>query len=221
MVGSVQKEMPLLHHHQPGHDPERLWIDSLQPRLDQLRESLSERPAEMVAQNAGVEINEGALRLSMLFDEYAVDVDTLVVADADGEPIDSFRQSLVLTYLATADGTPPSERWISFRELPDGAFYHRAFQGYAPDRLARHWGLDVEGFAATCRSQGGAPIEHGEPGFSFRVLPRVEVAAVYWPGDDELPSSASVLFDASAHHYMVVDGLAILGSRLVGRLLGH
>jgi hypothetical protein len=72
---------------------------------------------------------------------------------------------------------------------------------------------------STCRGLEGAPIEHGGAGFAFRVLPRVEIAAVYWPGDEELPSKASILFDATAHHYMVVDGLAILGSRLVGRLL--
>ena len=50
-------------------------------------------------------------------------------------------------------------------------------------------------------------------------LPRVEIAAPYWPGDGELPTKASVPFDGYAHHYMVVDGLAILGSRLVGLLL--
>ena len=180
----------MLHHHQPGHDAERLWVDKLQPRLDQLRQTLQQRSDEEVAHHAGVDRAAGSFRVRMLFDEYLVDASTYVVTDFDGGPIDSFRQSLVLTYLATADGTPPSGRWISFRELPDGGFYHRAFQGYAADRLSAHW-----------------------------RLARVEIAAVYWPGDEELPSKASILFDATAHHYMVVDGLAILGSRLVGRLL--
>jgi hypothetical protein len=30
---------------------------------------------------------------------------------------------------------------------------------------------------------------------------------------------ATILFDTTAPHYMVVDGLAILGSHLVGRIL--
>ena len=37
--------------------------------------------------------------------------------------------------------------------------------------------------------------------------------------DQGTTSSRTILFDANAHHYMVVDGLAILGSRLVDRIL--
>jgi hypothetical protein len=59
----------------------------------------------------------------------------------------------------------------------------------------------------------------GDAGFGFHVLPRVELAAVYWLGDEDFPSRASILFDANAPHYMVTDGLAILGSQLVGRIL--
>lgn len=212
-------ETTVLHHHQPGHDAERLWVDKLQPRLEQLRHTLTQRPEELVSHHSGVNLAAGSFRVCMLSDEYLVDASTYVVTDSDGGPIDSFRQSLVLTYLATADGIPPAGRWISFRELPDGGFYHRAFQGYAADRLSAHWRLDLDGFTDACRGLGGAPIEHGGAGFAFRVLPRVEIAAVYWAGDEELPSKASILFDATAHHYMVVDGLAILGSRLVDRLL--
>ena len=62
-------------------------------------------------------------------------------------------------------------------------------------------------------------MELGDAGFAFRVLPRVVIVAVYWLGDEDFSSRASILFDANVHHYMVTDGLAILGSQLVGRIL--
>jgi hypothetical protein len=155
----------------------------------------------------------------MLSQPYVVDAGSYVVTKPNGQTVSSFHQSLVLTYLQTADGVPLADRWISFRELPHGAFYHRAFQGYAANRLTRRWRFDVGGFAAACQAAGGTQITLGDAGFSFRVLPRIDLALTYWLGDEDFPSRASVLFDANAHHYMVTDGLAILGSHLVGKVL--
>jgi hypothetical protein len=54
--------------------------------------------------------------------------------------------------------------------------------------------------------------------YAFDPLPRIRLAAVLWPGDDELPARGAVLFDASASHYMTTDGLALLGGGLAGRM---
>jgi hypothetical protein len=66
---------------------------------------------------------------------------------------------------------------------------------------------------------GGEPLAIGDAGYTFTVFPRVHMALVYWEGDDEFPSQARVLFEDTSSHYMPTDGLAILGSQLVGRLL--
>jgi hypothetical protein len=131
----------------------------------------------------------------------------------------SFTQSLILTYLATADGTTPSSRWIGFRELPAGMFYVQAFQGYSGGRLVRGLKGGIEAFRRAAEALGGEPLEIGDAGYVFTVFPRVHVALVYWQGDEEFPSQARVLFEDTAAHYMPTDGLAILGSQLVGRLL--
>ena len=89
----------------------------------------------------------------------------------------------------------------------------------APDRLAKHWGLDLDGFVAACRTLKGTRLEIGDAGFSLPVLPRIDMAAIYWLGDEDFSSRASILFDANSHHYMFTDGLAILGSQLVSRIL--
>ncbi len=44
---------------------------------------------------------------------------------------------VLMHYLLTADGTPPADRWLAFRELPDGLFYAQAFAGHAEGLLAR------------------------------------------------------------------------------------
>jgi hypothetical protein len=137
----------------------------------------------------------------------------------EGAPCDIFDAAMLLYYLHTADGAPLADRWIGYRELPGGAFYSQAFQGYSGDRLARRFGLQPEAFDAAARALDGLPLT-ALPGlaFAFQPLPRLRLAAILYPGDDEFPARAAILFDAAASHYMTTDGLALLGAGLARRL---
>jgi hypothetical protein len=135
------------------------------------------------------------------------------------EPAPINTQALVLYHLCTTDGSPVTDRWISFRELPDGGFYHQAFQGYTGNRLVREAGNDVERVRIAAHRIGGHEQTTGDLGFRFEALPRVPLLLVYWLGDDEFPPRAHILFDESAGHHLPVDACALLGSALVQRLL--
>lgn len=210
----------MLQHHQPKHDPERIWVNKLEPKVMELQAELQAMDPDGIARCSGVNLDGDRLHLAMLFDDYEVDTTDYTISRPDGGEVNFFMQSLILTYLSTADDAPPADRWVTFRDLPNGNFYNQAFQGYAPDRLAKRWQLDIAGFEAAVRALGGRLIDYGDAGYAFKVLPRVEIAAIYWLGDEDFPSKASMLFDAAAaDSYMVVDGLAILGNRLVDSIL--
>jgi len=203
----------------------RKWLDRLAPLADRARAELAGvTPEKLVMRTGCHRDSEGHYHLRLMGREYAVSPTTFTVARADtGETPSSFTESLVLTYLITADGTTPSGRWVGFRELPDGMFYVQAFQAYSGARLVREVAeAEVDFLRALQRAGlelGGAPLGIGDAGYSFPVLPRVQMALAYWEGDDEFPSQATVLFEDTAAHYMPTDGLAILGSQLVDKLL--
>ena len=126
---------------------------------------------------------------------------------------------MIFYYLRIADGAPLAERWVGYRELPGGGFYFQAFQGYSGDRLAHAYGNNPESFVEAANKLNGIPLTT-LPGYAFAFLPfpRIRLAAILYPGDDEFQARAVVLFDASASHYMTIDGLALLGAGLAGRL---
>jgi hypothetical protein len=139
-------------------------------------------------------------------------------------PPSDFTQALLLTYLVTADGTRPTNGWITYRDLPDGMFYAQAFRGYAEVRLVRELGAGgIAAFRRGMEQLGGQPEAigsgTGNAAYAVQVLPRIRLAAVYWLGDEDFPSQASVLFQETAPHYLSTDGLAVLGSHLVNRIL--
>ena len=206
-----------------GHPPGlQQWYDKLAPLVAGARERLRLVEAASLASTSGCASEPGtALRLTFLWCDYLIRPPDFTVQRADnGEQPSSFVQALLLTYLLTADGAPPSGRWIAFHDLPGGMFYAQAFRGYAEDRLVDELGAGgLEAFRRGGQALGGQPLELGSAGFAFQALPRVHLAAVYWLGDDEFPSRASILFEDTGSHYLPTDGLAILGSQLVGAIL--
>jgi hypothetical protein len=198
------------------------WIDRLAPVVEESKKTLQRRGASKLVMYSGCEQDANDnFRLPFFWQEYVIDAgDFTVRREKDGEEPSSFIQSLILTYLASANGTTPSRRWIGFRELPDGTFYSRAFRGYTGIRLVRQLEGGMEAFRRAGEALDGEPIERiGDAGYAFAVLPRLHIAVVYWQGDEDFPSQARVLFEDTAAHYMPTDGLAILGSHLVGYIL--
>jgi hypothetical protein len=198
------------------------WIDRLAPVVEESKEILqNRRPSKLVMYSGCEQDADGNFRLEFFWQGYVISVEDFTVRGArDGKEPSSFIQSLILTYLASANGTTPSSRWIGFRELPNGMFYVQAFRGYTGIRLVRQLEGGVQAFRRAAEALDGEPVKQiGDVGYAFTVLPRLHIAVVYWQGDEEFPSQARVLFEDTAPTFMPTDGLAILGSHLVGHIL--
>jgi hypothetical protein len=197
------------------------WEESMLRQLEALRAEVQQSRPEELAFRSGISFIGG--RLSFVYWNRPVSLHwpALEAQYLDsGKDCPVFDLSLFLFYLKMADGANLADRWVSFRELPGGAFYNQAFQGYSGDRLAQAVGEQPASFHLAAKAAGGWRLTAlTENAYAFQALPRLRLAAVLWPGDDEFPSRASILFDAASSHYMTTDGLAILGSGLVSRLI--
>ena len=199
--------------------------DTLLPFIKQARAELKEADPVVLAARSGAQHKRldkarGELRLTLWDQGYVVIYpDFIAYEEESGEICSSWRQGVFLHYLRTADGKPLADRWVSLREIEGGQFYHRAFQGYSGDRLAKCFGNDVEAFRRAAERAGGERQELGDAAYSFLALPRVPLVVIYWEGDEEFSPTARVLFDASAGHYLPVDGLAVLGSELCDKII--
>jgi hypothetical protein len=127
-------------------------------------------------------------------------------------------QIVLLHYLLTADGAPPADHWLAFRELPDGLFYAQAFAGHAEGLLAEKLGANLDGFRRAAASLGGSPLDLANAAYRFQAFPRLAVAALLWEGDEDFPAQARILFDAHAGHYLPTEDLAGIGDWLAHRL---
>lgn len=197
------------------------WRESMLRQLDVLRNEILATQPGRLAVNCGGSLIDQQIRLTYWGEGVGISWPDLKVWKlSDGSECSVYDAGMLLYYLREADGSQMADRWIGYRELPGGNFYSQAFQGYSGDRLARNYGDRPEAYAQAAKIMEGVALT-GLPGvaFAFLPLPRIRLAAIVYPGDEEFAARASVLFDAAASHYMTTDGLALLGSGLVGRLI--
>jgi hypothetical protein len=197
------------------------WEASMLRQVDAMRAVLAQDTPAALALRSGATYVDGCLLLP--YWEMRINLSWPALKATclpNGSDCSTFDTAMLVYYLHTADGSPMADRWIGFRELPDGAFYNQAFQGYSGDRIAGAFGDDPETFHEAARGLGGWQLPAlADYAYAFQPFPRIRLAAVLWPGDEDFPSKSSVLFDAAASHYMTTDGLALLGSGLAHRLL--
>jgi hypothetical protein len=190
-------------------------------QVEAQRAALRERDPHDLALRCGAEFQDGVFRIKFYGEPYLVmfpDLEARV--ETTGKVCGLNRTAMFLYYLQTADGSPLQGKWVAFRDLPGGMFYHQAYQGYSGDRLAKAIDNRISVFERAAKNLGGMKLDLGDAAFAFDALPRVRVAAVYYAGDEDFPATANVLFDESASHYLPTDALAGVVSALVDRLIG-
>jgi hypothetical protein len=196
--------------------------------LERAQNSLRQADPERVAALSGAELERGAaaaapgeaiLTVRLLDTVLRMTHPGLEVTRADGKPCVEWQRRLLTYYFSMADGARPAGTWVALRDLPDGMFYQKAYDGYSGGDLVRAFGSDIERFRAACRALRGEPLNTGDAGYRFLVLPRVWLAAIYWLGEERIPSSARVLFDAAIKHYLPTDSCAALGGWLSRRII--
>lgn len=194
-------------------------------RVGEIREKLQAKNPEILAARTGAiytsQGESGAdLQLSFWSRDVVISFPEFVGKYADtGEELNPFDMTMLAYYFDISKGTPIASEWISFNQIPGGMFYAQAFQGYSGNELLKAFGDDLEAFVDANEKVGGRREAFGNAAFSYQILPYVPIMVVCWLGDEDFSSSYRILFDANAHHYLVTDAYAILGSNLAKQLI--
>jgi len=207
MTGGINKKEPA------QKDPYNLGV-ALQKAVEEL--SLADPLA--VCLNSAVTYNreQNSFILPYLNRKYLVNHRTGEVKPLLNSPGVSIQlQILFLHYLIRADGTPLKGEWITFKELPGGKIYLQAYQKRTIKPLLKHFGEQPEKLGKIAALLNGKSASFGYISVVLRPFPRVPVAFVLWRGDDEFPTSANILYDTSAAHYLPTEDYALLPGLII------
>ena len=143
------------------------------------------------------------------------------VKAADGRPLD-FTVRIVLAYYVLHGGSGAlAGQWVAYRDFKDGAFFYEAFKRIVEYKIAQDFSGRMDDLKRTAASLGAEHIETelgGDLGLRFPVLPNVPLLLIFYDADEDFPSSARVLFDASGPAFLDMECLAVLGLILADQL---
>lgn len=135
------------------------------------------------------------------------------------EEVPLWGKILILHYLIKSKGYPLAGEWINFRQVPGGSSYYPTFVKRSQKPLLDFFGNRLELLEKASKALGGKKTIYGDKAVIIPTLPRVPMILVFWSGDEEFQSEASILFDSTIPTYLSTEDIVVLSQQTVFRLI--
>ncbi len=169
---------------------------------------------ERIVSSSGGTVEGDELRLSVLCRTALVDLNTWSVRWTEGGEPGPDLKVVLLHYLLGSKGRVDGS-WTTFREVEGGDIYYPAYRQATLIPLMRAFEKDPSLLALNAQSLGGRRMDRGDFSYDFAVFPFLPVNITVWRGDEEVPTSANILFDSSAPAALRAEDLVHLAMELV------
>ncbi len=136
-----------------------------------------------------------------------------------GEAVPMRDKILILHYFTQAKGTPPSNKTITYKELPDGINYFPVFAKRAIKPVVTFFGDKPEQLLKTAKVLGGRKADYGDVAVTISAFKQVPVTIVLWQGDEEFAPEGSLMFDSTISDYLTNDDTHTLCENIAWRLV--
>lgn len=186
-------------------------------------DKLAAKDPVVMAKNAGVVFDTMNQKfvVKYLNEDYLVSYPEGAVASAGSKsevPISV--RILILHYLITANGAPLQNKWISFKELPDGVIYIVPFTNRAINPMLKIFAERQKELIELAQNLGGRVETLGDTSVTINAFPYVPITYVIYSADEEFPASGNILFDGSASCYLPTEDYALLSSLVIYHMSG-
>ncbi len=135
----------------------------------------------------------------------------------------TFQEGLVaLTFLANFKMISLSKKWITPAELPGGrTFFSPRSHPPKTSSILKAWENRPAFFHRVMTQLGATSLPHGDEAFEIPCLPLLPFRYVFWEGEPSLPSSVTLLVNATAHLFLPLDVLWALINLVDERFTDH
>jgi hypothetical protein len=189
-------------------------------------EQLAKLDIERQCQRAGAQYQvihcKTVITVQYLNQTYAVtqpDVEVSLATGAEEVPIRD--RILILHYLVGAKGTPPSNRPVTYKELPGGNTYFPTFSKRTTRPILNNFGNEPKLLAEVAKKLGGYRVNQGDVAVTINAFSRVPITIVVWRGDDEFPPEGNILFDANISDYLSSEDITTLCETIVWKMVNY
>jgi Domain of unknown function (DUF3786)/Putative Fe-S cluster len=189
---------------------------------DDLIKSLAGEVAKLsfpdIAGDLGGQVKNGKLRIRCVGLDYSLGGDGTISPDAGNKWI----RILFLHYVRTKGRGEFTGKWIAFSDLRGGFVKTSSFRRDCEEPL--RWLMDenLKGVSAILTRLGGHSVSGypADASWTIDLLPKARSLILYRSGDEDFPSSLTILFDSVIGQFLDVESIVFLCEGLVHTITG-
>lgn len=187
------------------------WREDL---ILKLQEEVSTINFSEIAEGLGCEVKNRAMLIRCLGRDFRVAADGAISTQG---PVTPWMKILLLHYIRTKGSGSCAGKWVSYAELKSGMVKATSFLRECEQPLRDLFDQHRDQAASVLIRLGAATAEGFPSPYAWRLslLPKLPVVLLYWPGEQEFPSQAKVLFDRTADRFLDVESIMFLLEGLV------
>ena len=140
------------------------------------------------------------------------------VDDPTQPPLHEFFHLFIVYMVLHPELPVPVGEWVSEKDFPGGPTFFRGPHLLPTHLISDRFGDDLEDFSNHCKKLGGSQLELADASYRFSILPDIDVAVLYWQGDEDFPAEAKILYDRSLAKTMPLDMIFALAWGICDRL---
>ncbi len=195
--------------------------ESYESALKKGWENLVKLDPRKVVKGSGASYDPGKEEYKLTFfgEEYRIQSSKRRVIDPGGQEAKPFICVLLLHYLEYSKDIELEDRLITFREMSGGDVYYNAFQRRAILPITNAFDSNIEALRAAGEHIHAKESTHGDISIRIDVFPRIPVTVILWKGDEEIPPSSNMLFDASIKEHLPTEDVAVIGGFVASMLI--
>ncbi len=129
-----------------------------------------------------------------------------------------FLNLFILYFLMRSKNILPLQIWVSQKDLTGGAAFFRGPHAIPVNLITARFKDDIESFKEECEKFKGIPAKLADAGYVFQITRNIPITVLYWLGDEDFPSEASLLFDKTIEQHLPLDIIYALAVEVCYRL---
>ena len=154
--------------------------------------------------------------------DYILDIEHETIYRKDDNFVPSIDDSIIILNYLTYSSTNIEihNKWVTLKEIPNGGvMFFPAFQNMTVKMLIKRFRDNIKEFEENALKLGGEKINFGDNAYKFKVLPKISICVVYWEGDEDFSSNASILFNPSIQHLVHIETVIGIGMCVANKLI--
>ena len=176
-------------------------------------------PADVTARLSSVKWDGAAFTVKLLGREFAIAHPEYAITAIDGGVLPPLpTQTFLLRYLLEGKDTPWNGAWKTFREMPWGELYIKPYTGRVLTRAAFTFGTRLDAFRAAAEKMSAEPVNHGDAGYQFELVPGYQMQILAWAGDEEFPPNAQILYSDNFAEGFAPEDRVVAGDILISTI---